>query len=72
MKIVKDFKKGIRGLFIVMKYEENYTVFISKDSAHMVKGITCNIDEIIPNEDLPAPANTLFYHLKIKLYLIVY
>lgn len=39
MKIVKDFKKGIRGLFIVMKYEENYTVFLYKDSAYMAKGI---------------------------------
>lgn len=67
MKIVKDFKKGIRDLFIVMKYEENYTVFISKDSAYMVKGITCNIDEIIPNEDLPAPANTTLLPFKNQI-----
>lgn len=67
MKIVKDFKKGIRGLFIVMKYEENYTVFISKYSAYMVKGITCNIDEIIPNEDLPTPANITLLPFKNQI-----
>lgn len=67
MEIVKDFKKGIRDLFIVMKYEENYTVFISKDSACMVKCITCNIDEIIPNEDLPAPANTTLLPFKNQI-----
>lgn len=64
MKIVRDFRKGIRDLFIIVKYEEDYIMFLSKDNIYMVKGITCNIDEIIPNEDLPAPANTTILPFK--------
>lgn len=45
MKIVRDFRKGIRDLFIIVKYEEKYTTFLSKDNLYMVKGINCNIDE---------------------------
>ena len=64
MKIVRDFRKGYRDIFVIIKYEEDYTEFLSKDSVYMVKGITCNIDEIIPNNDLPAPANTTILPFK--------
>lgn len=67
MKIVRDFRKGIRDLVIVVKYEEDYTTFLSKDNLYMVKGITCNIDEIIPNEDLPIPANTTILPFKNQI-----
>lgn len=67
MKIVRDFRKEIRDLFIVVKYEEKYTTFLSKDNLYMVKGINCNIDEIIPNEELPAPAITTILPFKDQI-----
>lgn len=41
MKMVRDFRKCIRDLFIIVKYEEDYTMFLSKDNLYMVKGINC-------------------------------
>lgn len=67
MKIVRDFRKGIRDLFIIVKYEEEYTTFLSKDNLYMVKGINCNIDEIIPNKDLPVPAKTTILPFKDQI-----
>lgn len=67
MKIVRDFRKGIRDLFIIVKYEEEYTTFLSKNNLYMVKGITCNIDEIIPNEELPVPAITTVLPFKDQI-----
>ena len=64
MKIVRDFRKGFKDLFIVVKYEEDYTMFLSKYSLFMVKGITCNIDEIIPNKELPVPIITAILPFK--------
>lgn len=63
MKIVRDFRKGIRDLFIIVKY----TMFFSKDNLYMVKGINCNIDEIIPNKDLPVPAKTTIFPFKDQI-----
>lgn len=67
MKIVRDFRKEIRDLFIIVKYEEEYTTFLSKDNLYMVKGINCNIDEIIPNEELPVPAITTILPFKDQI-----
>lgn len=67
MKIVRYFRKGIRDLFIIVKYEEEYTTFLSKNNLYMVKGITCNIDEIIPNEELPVPAITTVLPFKDQI-----
>lgn len=67
MKIVRDFRKGIRDLFIIVKYEEEYTTFLSKDNLYMVKGINCNIDEILPNEELPVPAITTILPFKDQI-----
>lgn len=64
MKIVRDFRKGFKDLFVVVKYEEDYTMFLSKYSLYMVKGITCNIDEIIPNKELPVPVITAILPFK--------
>lgn len=58
LKIVKEFKKGKYGTYIISKYDEEYTEFISEDRIYMVKGITCNIDEIINFKLLPYPCKT--------------
>ena len=54
--IVRDYKKGLAGLFMIVKYEKDYTMIISIEKAYMVKGLTCPIDEIVPYNELPCPA----------------
>lgn len=53
LKIVSEFNKGIRGMFIISKYDLEYTAFMCKDKVYMVKGINDNIDNIISYRDLP-------------------
>ncbi len=51
--LTNDFKKGIRGVYILAKYEKEYTAFLNEDKAYMVKGINCNIDNLISYKKLP-------------------
>lgn len=53
LKLTLEFKKGIRGIFIICKFEKEYTAFFNEDKIYMVKGIDTNIDEIISYSDLP-------------------
>ena len=53
--MIKKFKKGIRDLFIICDYLEDYTAVLGKNRCYMIKGLTCNIDEVIEYETLPAP-----------------
>ncbi len=53
--MIKEFKKGIRDMFIICDYLEDYTAVMGKDRCYMIKGLTCNIDEVIEYETLPAP-----------------
>ena len=46
--LIKKFKEGKRGMYFIMKYEEEYTTFMYQDRIYMVKGINVNIDNIIP------------------------
>ena len=66
--IVSNFKKGQDGMFIVAKYEKEYTTFLSMDGAYMVKGLTSNIDEIIPLYSLPVVVFTRL--LPFKDYIV--
>lgn len=58
LEITSSFKKGIRGMFIISKYELEYTAFMTKDKVYMLKGINDNIDNIIPYKELPYPVIT--------------
>lgn len=58
LNITSDFKKGIRSMFIISKYELEYTAFMEKDKIYMVKGLNDNIDIIIPYSELPHVAIT--------------
>lgn len=58
LSITSEFSKGIRGMYIIAKFEKEYTAFLTEDRAYMVKGINDNIDNVISFEDLPAPVVT--------------
>lgn len=53
LEITSEFKKGIRGIFIIAKYDLEYTAFMEKDKIYMVKGLNDNIDNIISYKQLP-------------------
>lgn len=56
--ITSEFKKGIRSMFIISRYELEYTAFMEKDKIYMIKGLNDNIDNIIPYDKLPYVAIT--------------
>lgn len=64
IKISKEFKKGIRGVFIIVEYDKEYTAVTNKDKTYMIKGINTNIDRIIPYEELPYPVITTILPFK--------
>lgn len=53
LSITSEFKKGIRSMFLISRFELEYTAFMCKDKIYMVKGINDNIDNIIPYNELP-------------------
>lgn len=58
LSIVSEFKKGIRKIIIITKYEKDYTAVMDEDKVYMIKGLNANIDEIISYENLPLPVMT--------------
>ena len=58
LQLAAEFKKGFRDMFIVVKYEEEYTAIMNKDKVYMIKGINDNIDNVISYKDLPYPTYT--------------
>lgn len=53
LKITGEFRKGIRSMFIISRYELEYTAFMQRDKIYMIKGLNDNIDNIIPYDKLP-------------------
>lgn len=71
LKLIKEFKKGIRKEFIIGKYEKKYALFMPTDDeniVYMVKGLTSSIDEVVHGENLPFIATTTL--LPFKSYII--
>lgn len=64
LEIIDGFKKGIRRIYIIGKFDKEYTSFITEDKIYMVKGLTSNIDEIISYKDLPYPIITTLIPFK--------
>ena len=58
---VSKFKQGIRGMFTIAKYEEDYTAVLSSDRVYMIKGLNSNIDEVIPYRDIPCIVTTSLF-----------
>lgn len=66
--IVSNFKKGKNEMFFIVKYEKEYAAFLSMSAMYMVKGLTSNIDEVIPLSLLPTLVFTRL--LPFKDYII--
>ncbi len=67
LKLASEFKKGKRSMFIICKYELEYTAFMELDRIYMIKGINANIDEIIPYNTLPKAVITSIIPFKDNL-----
>ena len=66
--LIKEFKNGIRSRFILFKFEKEYTPLMTDEKTYMIKGLTDNIDNIIPYESLPVMIETSI--VPFKGYLI--
>lgn len=64
LNMVQEFTKGKRGLYILIRYDAEYTVFMDDARVYMVKGLNCNIDDIISNDRLPVPMMTTLIPFK--------
>lgn len=53
LKLVSELKKGIRDIFVVAEFYDEYTAVMNKDRTYMIKGINDNLDNIISYKDLP-------------------
>ena len=58
---VSKFKQGIRGMFTIAKYEEDYTAILASDRVYMIKGLNSNIDEVIPYHNIPCIVTTSLF-----------
>lgn len=56
LKITGEFKKGIRDIFIIAKFYEEYTAVMNNERTYMIKGINDNLDNVISYKDLPKTA----------------
>lgn len=66
--IAEEFKKGFQDICFIIKYEEEYTAILNQEKVYMIKGMYANIDEIIPNKELPKIVTTAI--VPYKGYLI--
>lgn len=64
LKIVDQFRKGIRDIYIIAKFELEYTGFLTQDKVYMVKGINDNLDNIISYKELPQAVFTTILPFK--------
>lgn len=53
LKLASEFKKGIRDMFIIAKFYEEYTAVMNTKRTYMIKGINDNLDNIISYKKLP-------------------
>lgn len=67
LSIAGEFRKGIRRVFIICRYEEEYTALLTEDKVYMIKGLNANIDEIIPYDELPYVVTTSILPFKGNL-----
>ena len=68
LKITSEFKKGIYSMYIIVKFEKEYTAFMMNDKIYMVKGLTDNLDNIISYKELPVVTVTAI--IPFKGYLV--
>lgn len=68
LKITEEFKNGVRNLYIIAKFENEYTAFMTDEKIYMVKGVNDNLDNVISYKDLPVITTTTI--IPFKGYLI--
>lgn len=64
LEITKKFKNGIRDIFVIAKYEKEYTAVMCKDKTYMIKGLNDNIDNVVNYKDLPSAGRTTIMPFK--------
>ena len=64
LKITEGFKNGLRDMFVIIRYEKEYTALMNNKKIYMIKGLNDNIDNIIPNEHLPYIVRTTIIPFK--------
>ncbi|MCI6266567.1 MAG: hypothetical protein MR598_06975 [Erysipelotrichaceae bacterium] len=67
LNLVEKMKKGIRGIFIIARYQEDYTMMIHEEKVYMVKGLHDNIDNIISYHKLPLIVQTSIFPFYEKI-----
>ena len=68
LNLTREFEKGFQDVFIIAKYELEYTALLHPKGLFMVKGLNGNIDELIPYQSLPYPTKTAI--IPFKNYLV--
>ena len=53
IRMVQDFKRGIREVFTIIGFEQDYTIFAYEDKLYKVKSLLDNIDCLIKATELP-------------------
>lgn len=56
LKLTSEFKKGIRDIFIIAKFYEDYTAVMNTNRVYMIKGINDNLDNVISYKNIPKPS----------------
>lgn len=53
LELICEFKRGVRDIFVIVEFLEDFTALMSSNKVYMVKSIYKNLDEIISYRDLP-------------------
>lgn len=64
---VQDFKKGIRKEFIIIAYEQDYTIFAYDNKLYKVKALLDNIDCLIKAIELPVSVKCSLFPFKDQI-----
>ena len=64
LEIINEFKKSVTGMFFVVGFEREYTMFLKDGKIYMVKGIRDNIDNVLLSRKFPIIVNTTLLMFK--------
>ena len=67
VRMVQELKKGIRAIFTIIAYEEEYTIFACGDKLYKVKGLLDNIDQLIDVDELPVSVKCTLFPFKDQI-----
>ena len=68
LSIINQFKSAVTGMFVIVGFEREYTKFLHEDGKiFMVKGVRCDIDQIIDSDSIPIVVETTLLMFKDKI-----